>query len=115
MLNNLKNRIMVRVYVEFVKKIMLRRVDFILPGIFFLWLYMSVSVQSVFNNTPKDHFSHAFNYLFTAVRDTELFVQGVLAVLALWSFFIISKLTYRNIYLIKNFNLKSLNPLKFRY
>ncbi|MEK7117419.1 MAG: hypothetical protein AAB861_01455 [Patescibacteria group bacterium] len=106
---NLKTRVMVRIYMEFVKSAIIRHIEYILPGAFLLVLLASVSIQNIMNNMPKDNMSHAFNFLFAAVRDTEWAVQGVVALLTVWACFTIFrfayKLLWKRIDLLKYFGL----------
>lgn len=110
----LKFRVMSRVYMEYVKNILVRRLDYILPGLFMAILFASVSIQSVFNNMPKDDVGHTFHFLYVAFVDTEWIIQGALGLIALWACFIASKFTYK-VAFKKNDLLKIFGPLKLKY
>lgn len=111
---NLKTRVMARIYMEFVKSAIIRRIEYILPGAFLLVLLASVSIQSILNNMPKDSMSHTFNFWFVAVRDTEWVIQGAVALLAIWACFTIFRFAYKLLWkrvdLLKYFGL-----LKIKY
>jgi len=105
---------MAHIYIQYFKGILLRRTEYIILGAFLLALFASVSIQSVFNNIPKDNLEHASNFLFVAVRDTEWTIQGVLAAVILWACFVIFRFSYRFPWKKIDF-LKYFGLLKIRY
>lgn len=114
MKNNLKNRVMIRIYIEYFKNITLQYMEYILPGAFLLALFASVSVQNVLNNMPKDNINNTFNFFYIAVRDTEWAIQGVLALVAVWACFVASKFAYRIAFKKIDF-IKHFGMLRIRY
>lgn len=110
MIYNLKNRVMARIYMEFVKNAILRRIEYILPGAFLLALFASVSAQSIFHNMPKDRVANTFNFLVIAVRNTEWAIQLVFGATLLCFFYVIARLTYKNAAWFKHLNIFKLSP-----
>lgn len=112
---SLKNRVMIRIYLEFVRNSILKRIEYILPGAFLLALFASVSTQNIVNNMPKDNFSHTFNFFFVAVRDTEWAIQGVVVALTVWACFAVARLAYQKFPWKKLDFLKYFGLLRIRY
>ena len=110
MIYNLKNRVMTRIYIEFVKKAVLKRIEYSLPGAFLLALFASVSAQNIFNNMPKDKASNTFNFLVVAIRNTEWAIQLVFSATFFCLLYVMARLAYKNIGWFKNLNIFKLSP-----
>jgi hypothetical protein len=93
----LKRRVMIRIYIEYFKHLMYRHWERFLVALIAADILIFVSLKNVYVNMPKDSALNSANYLFSAVRDTEMFLQFALAYAVLRTIFSISKTAYRNI------------------
>jgi hypothetical protein len=77
--NNLKRRIMARIYFEYTKNTFLEYPDYFMFALFLVTSFTMVSIRNVLINIPKDSFPHAFSFLMMAIRGTDLVIQMLIA------------------------------------
>lgn len=95
--NNLKKRVMLKIYVEFFKQTVIERSEYIMLAFFAFSMLAFVSIMDVVHNMPKDDISNTFNFFVAAVKDTEWFIKAVVAYTLIWSVLHISKFVYRSV------------------
>ncbi len=95
--SNLKKRVMLHIYVHFAKDAFLGHKGYFILLVFVVSSFVFVSIGDVLRNLPKDNLSHTFNFLIVAVRDTEWFMQAVLASAAIWLGTVTSKTAFKNL------------------
>lgn len=92
---NLKRRVMVRVYFEYTKGVLVNHPDYFMLGLFTVVSFFFVSIQDVLNNVPKDDIGSAFNFFVIAVRDTsrvlQILIVGFLVRLAVGGFLFVRR------------------------
>jgi len=104
MSNNLKRRIMARIYFEYIKNIFLEYSDYFMFALFLVISFMLISIQDVLVNIPKDNFSNIFNFFIVALRNTSWVIQALIAGFIIRITIAGSKLTYKN---MKNSNINA--------
>jgi len=95
--NNLKKRVMWRIYVLFTKDVIFEHKGYFILSALVVYSFIFVSIKDVMVNTPKDDLTHTFNYLMVALRDTEWIMQAMLAGAVIWIGVAISKSIYKNL------------------
>lgn len=95
--SNLKRRVMIRVYVEYVKDAFMRYPDYFMFLLFVITSLMLVSMHDVFNNIPKNNLSSAFNFFLVALRETSLIIQILIAGFFVRTIVASIMLAYKNI------------------
>jgi len=73
--NNLKRRIMARIYLEYTKNSFLEYPDYFMFALFVVTSFTLISVRNVLINIPKDNFPDAFNFFIAALKGTSLVIQ----------------------------------------
>jgi len=76
---NLKQRVMIRVYVEYVKNIFIKYPDYFMLFVFMATSFMLVSTHDVLSNAPKDSLSNVFNFFIAALQNTSWIIQVLIA------------------------------------
>lgn len=92
-----------RIYLEYAKNITLSNLGYIIPSMFLVVLFMSISIQNIFSNMPKDSVSGLFNFFIVAIKDTEWVIQLTVVVIALYGSAALLKFAYKNVESIKSF------------
>ena|SRR3989344_7080553 len=95
--NNLKRRIMVRVYLEYAKNILISYPDYFMLGFFVIISFISISFQNVLTNIPKNGLMPAFNFLVIAIRNTNWIIQTLIIGFFIRTAFLGIKQAYKNI------------------
>jgi hypothetical protein len=111
MANDLKKRVMTRVYIQFFKNTVIENGEYILLAFLFVSMLAFVSIMDVLHNMPKDNLSHTFGFLTAAVKNTEWFIKAVLAYVIIWSSVYVSKFAYKNIRKYGRFGLEKMRIL----
>lgn len=79
---SLKNRVMVRIYVQYAKDVVHEYPDYFMLGLFMIVSLLSVSIIDVFHNTTgilrNDMFS-VFAFIFAAIKNTSIIIQLFMA------------------------------------
>lgn len=99
MSNNLKKRIMVRVYVEYTKSAVVKYQDYLMLGIFVIVSLTLVSIQDVLinaGNISRTNLPSLFSFFTAALKNTSWMMQILIAGLFVRIIFLGAKLTYRN-------------------
>jgi hypothetical protein len=73
--NNLKRRIMARVYLQYTKNTFLEYPDYFMFSLFLVTSFILVSIRDVLINIPKDSLPHVFSFLIVALKNTSLVIQ----------------------------------------
>jgi hypothetical protein len=73
--NNLRRRVMARIYFEYTKNVLWEYPDYFMFAIFVVTAFTMVSIRDVLMNLPKDNFSNIFNFLVAALRSTNVLIQ----------------------------------------
>ena len=75
----LRRRVMLRIYLEYTKSLLVKYSDYFMGAIFLVSFFMMVSLKNVFTNMPKGDFGQIFNFLLLAFKDTDWLLQILLA------------------------------------
>ena len=110
MKNNLKQRVMFKIYIEYVKNVFIQNIAYLPLLVFLFDLFVFVSIRDVLKNMPRDNFSQTFNFLFVAIRDTGWLLKILIGYFLVWGAIHLAKLAYKN--MNKN---RFLGLLKVRY
>ena len=105
--NNLKRRVMSRIYIIYIKNTLLDNSVYLASILFITISILCVSIPNVLHNMPKDELAHTFGFMLVAVRNTEWFLQAMLLGIALWSIVWSVNLARKNI--------SKLTLTRFRY
>jgi hypothetical protein len=99
--NILKKRVMSRIYINYAKNSFIKNSEFFALDAVAGSMSLFISFPAVFQNMPKDNVVSTYNFLKSALNNTERSVQiESLALLA--CFFVYGfKMTFRNIYKLK--------------
>lgn len=113
--DNLKRRVLARVYLEYAKNIFLEYPDYFMFSLFVVTSFTLISVHSVLiniSNIPKYDLPYAFNFFMVALLNTKWIIQ--LLIVGFFVRVIVSgiRFGYKNIY-SKRWFLSRL--LKLRY
>jgi len=95
--NSLKRRIMARIYFEYTKNTFMEYPDYFMFALFMVSSFMLVSFHDVLINIPKDSFPHTFAFFVSALKNTSLVLQILIAGFFIRVIALGSVLTYKNI------------------
>jgi len=76
--NNLKRRVMARIYFEYTKNVLFEYPDYFMFVLFVSISFMMVSISDVISNMPKDDLSSFFNFFKVAVIHTNWIMQALI-------------------------------------
>ena len=82
--NNLKRRVMSRIYIIYFKNLLVDKIAILILPIFATVSYMCVSLNNVLNNIPIDDLSGTFSFVLYAIRETELAMQIMFVAILVW-------------------------------
>jgi hypothetical protein len=87
---------MARIYFEYTKNTFIEYPDYFMFALFMVTSFMLVSFGDVLTNIPKDSFPHAFTFFVSALRDTSLVLQILIAGFLIRVIALGAMLTYKN-------------------
>jgi hypothetical protein len=81
--NELKKRVMRRIYIIYAKNIFFRNGFLVVTLVIVTVLFLSVSISDIMRNTPKDSLSSFSKYMILSFNNTEAATKALMSLLVL--------------------------------
>lgn len=78
MKNELKNKVMLRIYIRYIRGVVINNAEYFTPVVIVTTLAFFVSIPDIISNTPKTGIMESSKYLASAAGGTEILVKSLL-------------------------------------